>query len=193
MGASLVLYWTAIPPDHDPRGGFGMVMMSILLVYQIFLMAIAFLAAIDQPERRLVDRFPLQTSCLVQVAADKDLQTPWIYRGKTLNLSEYGAYLQLDCQMKIPNGTVIDCYLNEYHLWIKAKICRQQLQTRYTRLALQFQDVSPDTNRKLVEILYTTMTWWKQSRKLGSMEVAFALLSSLVTLRPLLRGRFSRN
>jgi cellulose synthase (UDP-forming) len=25
MGASLVLYWTAIPPDHDPRGGFGMV------------------------------------------------------------------------------------------------------------------------------------------------------------------------
>ncbi|NJK61740.1 MAG: glycosyltransferase [Synechococcaceae cyanobacterium SM2_3_1] len=189
MGISLVLYWTSLRPAYAPRGSFGMVMMSALLVYQMLLMAIAFLAGIDQPERRLVDRFPLRTSCLIQVPGGDATQPPMSYQGNTLNLSEQGAYLQLDVRLELSSDKFIDLYLQDYDLWIPAKICRQQTQKGSTQLALEFQDVDPQTNRKLVEILYTTMTWWKQSKKLGSLEVAVALLTSLVTLKPLLRGR----
>ncbi len=192
MGICLGLYWTSFRSQADLRGSFGMGMMLILLVYQILLMAIAFLAGIDQPERRLVDRFPLRTSCLVQVPGVDATEPPMSYPATTLNLSEHGACLQIDVPIEISMGKFIDFYLNEYDLWIRAKICRQQTQKGSTQLALQFQAVDPQTNRKLVEILYTTMTWWKQSKKLGSLEVAFALLSSLITLKPLRRGRVSQ-
>ena len=161
------------------------------LTYNLILMSLAVLAAIDQPERRLSDRFLLYTPCrLTPVLADMsgELVVPE-YFGKSCNISESGMQVELQTRKPIDLSQPVNVDFLEYGFHINAKIHRSWTEMEKDRsktyLSLEFQQVTTEQNWRLVEILYTDMTWWTENKRPSSIDVAIALLMSFFNLRSL--------
>lgn len=176
-------------------------LMFFLLVYNIIVMGIAFLAGIDQPERRAMDRFPLQTPCRVTIG-NRD------YAGYTNNVSEGGVSLKIvagewlrdentgiskfvasshqDINAFTIDSARVKVDFIEHNLQIEAKILRTSVYQKHPHLSLEFVNVSLDENRQLVETLYCDMTWWKKTKRPSSIDVFLEMLSSLFGLRSLM-------
>lgn len=167
--------WQTVQND-----GFGVVFFW--LIYNLVTVSLAFMAAIDQPERRLMDRFPLRTCCRV-VSGDK---TFW---GVTRNLSEGGADLVLTTPEPISESSTVTLVLPDYNFTIEAKLLRLTPQGSITRMGVQFEELSIEANRQLVNMLYTEITWWKESKRPGSIDSFLAVLWAFFQFRPL-RNQF---
>lgn len=179
VGYRVGIWQTAASPE------FGMIFL--LLVYNIIVQSIAVLAAIDQPERRAMDRFPLRTPCKLTIGDspnDAGLVAS-TYQGYTNNLCENGANITLMTDDFMVGNQPIFLEFIEYGFSVEAQVCRW-MQGNNTQVALKFPKVTTQQNRQLIEMLYTDMTWWKQSKRPGSLVVFLAMLSSLLRLRPLL-------
>ena len=149
------------------------------LLYNALLAGIAVLSAIDRPIRRTMDRFPLQTLCKI-TAKDKVL---W---GYTQNISESGAkVMSIEPEVALDTSHVEVTFL-EYDFSVRAEIVRSRVKKGKFEIALQFTQLETEQQRKLVEVLYTEMTWWKQRKKPGSLDSFLAMISSIIQAKSLL-------
>ena len=170
------------------------VFMFFLLIYNIIVMGIAFLAGIDQPERRAMDRFPLKTACKLTFENRN-------YLGYTNNISETGASITLinrepeiedgELTLNFKNDLVaknqkIILQLPDYQFSTTANLVHQNSQDKRCNIALEFANLSLEQNRNLVEIIYCDMTWWKKTKRPSGLDVFLAMISSFLKLRPLL-------
>ncbi|MEQ8384935.1 MAG: glycosyltransferase [Coleofasciculus sp. A1-SPW-01] len=162
-------------------------MIFLLLIYNIIIMSIAFLAAIDQPECRGMDRFPLRTGCTLRVGdfSNPNHSISRVYEGYTVDLSEGGARIILITDNVVIENEPISLELPDYHFSVTANLRGYTVNRNNTEVTLKFVNVTTQKNRQLVEILYTDMTWWKRSKRPGNLDVLIAMLASLLTLRPL--------
>jgi cellulose synthase (UDP-forming) len=187
LGASLG--WWFLPPLEQRLP------MLLAIAYNCVLMMMAILAAIDQPVRRSMDRFPLHTPCEVQVG-DRTLP------GITENLSEGGARVIIpnvefpldgDLTLILPSDRPsrrADTPISTESpaLALPATLLRQHRYPQNQRcLALTFQPLDTQQQRQLVELLYCEMTWWKERKRPGGFDSLLALLVSLLQLRPITR------
>jgi len=163
----------------------GFAMMFFMLVYNIVLMSIAVLAAIDQPQRREMDRFPLHTTC-------KLMSENRTYSGYTNDLSEGGASVTLMTEDIAIDENPVILEFPEHNFSIEAKVCRATSQQTHSHLSLEFPNITVEQNRQLVTMLYSDMTWWKQRKQPGNLDVFFALLASFLNLTPL-RSKYGRS
>jgi cellulose synthase (UDP-forming) len=148
------------------------------LVYNFVIMGVAVLAAVDQPERRLVDRFPLRTVCKLTCGQHQ-------YWGHTNNVSETGANITLITPDFTPSSTVELEFL-EHSFAVDAEITRSNYQNQGFNVSLKFNPLTIPQSRKIIEILYTNLTWWKQAKRLGGIDAFFAIFFSILKLRPIL-------
>lgn len=148
------------------------------LVYNFFIMGVAVLAAVDQPERRLVDRFPLRTVCKL---TDDQRQ----YWGHTNNVSETGANVTLITQEFTPE-TMVELEFLEHGFSVDAEITRSSYQNQGFNVSLKFSPLTIKQSRKIIEILYTNLTWWKQAKRLGGIDAFIAIFLAILQLRPVL-------
>jgi cellulose synthase (UDP-forming) len=172
-------YWLGL---WQTLQGEGFSIVFFWLVYNLIMVSVAIVAVIDQPERRLMDRFPLKTRCRL-VSGDA------VFWGYTHDLSEGGAQVVLTTPQSVPQSASVVLELPDYDFAIAAKLLRIQSQRQTVRLGLHFGALSIEHNRQLVEMLYTEVTWWKQDKRPGSLDAMLAMLWALVQLKPL-RNRF---
>ncbi len=159
----------------------GKQIMLFFLIYNTLIIGASILSGIDQPLRRAYDRFPLQKACKVYINGE-------VYDGYTSNLSESGAFLVV----KVPRNNTIDNIINQSALiefnddnfTIEAKVLRYKIKNKYLEISVNFQNVSLMQNRYLVEILYCNLDWWKQRKKPGFTDSFLAMMTAILTLRP---------
>jgi cellulose synthase (UDP-forming) len=160
------------------------------LLYNATLITVAVLSSIDQPVRRQSDRFPLRTTCKLTFSG-RD------YWGHTKNVSDTGALLTITSDLE--NGFCTELQdqhphlrqttqleFLEYGFSVDARILRTGPRGRFPSIALQFSQVTIPQNRHLVELLYSDMTWWKQTKTVGGLDALLALLASVFKFRPVL-------
>lgn len=156
------------------------------LVYNFVIMAVAVLAAVDQPERRLVDRFPLRTVC--KISCDQGQ-----YWGHTNDVSETGANVTLISQeflvLTEPSrsaNSMVELEFLEHNFSVEAEITRSSYTNHGFNVGLKFSPLTIKQSRKIIDILYTNLTWWKQAKRLGGIDAMLAILFSILKLRPVL-------
>lgn len=157
----------------------GFAMMFFILIYNTVLMSIAALAAIDQPQRRGIDRFPLDTTCQFTFGNHT-------YSGYTNDLSEKGASITLMTDDVVAENHPVIVTFPEHNFFVEAKVCRLTPQKNYTIVSLEFPNITVEQNRQLVTMLYSDMTWWKQSKRPGSLDVFLAMFVAFLKLTPLM-------
>ncbi|NJL23357.1 MAG: hypothetical protein HC895_25145 [Leptolyngbyaceae cyanobacterium SM1_3_5] len=156
--------------------GFGVILFW--LIYNLMTVTVALLGAIDQPERRVMDRFPLKTRCRL-ISGDRSC---W---GYSENLSEGGADLVMPAE-SIPWNATVTIELPDYDFAIEAKLLRITPDSQSTRVGVQFENLSIEHNRQLVEMLYTEATWWKESKHPSSIDAMLAMLQAFFQFKPIL-------
>jgi len=153
--------------------------LTFWLIYNALFMGVAILSAIDQPIRRTMDRFPLKTACKI-TAKDK------VFLGYTQNLSESGARVVFITPDVTLNTSSVEVTFSEYGFSIQAEIVRSFVKKDEFGIVLQFVQFEIEQERKLVEVLYTEMAWWKQRKKPGSLDSLLAMIASTIQARPIL-------
>lgn len=148
------------------------------LVYNFVIMGVAVLAAVDQPERRLVDRFPLHTVCKIS----SDQRQYW---GHTNDVSETGANITLITQ-EFLSDSIVELEFLEHDFSVEAEITRSSYQNHGFNVAVKFSPLTIKQSRKIIDILYTNLTWWKQAKRLGGIDAMLAILFAILKLRPVL-------
>ena len=171
VGYRMGLWQALTSPD------FGIVFFW--LIYNFIIMGLAVLAAIDQPERRLVDRFPLRTACKITCGEQ-------MYWGYTEDVSEGGAGLVLITEDYIPRNSSVVMEFLERGVSVEAEIVKSRVNNQYAHVSLRFTTLTEEQNRLLIEILYTDKNWWKRSKRLGGIDAFIAVLSSFLQLRSVL-------
>lgn len=156
----------------------GKQVMLFWLIYNTIIIFASILTGIDQPVRRQEDRFPLRTACKIS-AGDN------VYYGYSNNISESGANIILKEKKISSDNEQIIVELLDYNFSVNAKIIRANLQKKHCDISLAFQDLSLEQNRYLVNMLYCNLTWWKQRKKTGFTDSFLALITAILTLRPI--------
>ena len=173
FGGSSLGWWQTVQSE-------GFTMVFFWIIYNFVIVSVTLLCAIDQPERRLVDRFPLRTTCTIQMEGV-------LYWGYTENVSEGGATLVMPKGF-VPIGTLM-LELPDYDFIIESQVLQCLSDREVNRFRIQFIPPTLLQTRQLVDILYTEVTWWKDRKRPGSMDSFFALLSGFLQLKPL-RNQF---
>jgi cellulose synthase (UDP-forming) len=118
------------------------------------------------------------------------------YYGYTCNLSENGAsvallYIDSEIAGQFALGTSLKLKLPNCDRPLSAIIVRS-INSANPTLGIEFTEVeNPDycsapENRYLVNLIYTTMTHWKQRKAPGMTDSVLAILSSIMNLKPAL-------
>jgi cellulose synthase (UDP-forming) len=174
-------YWLGWWPhlQYEYQGKQFLVFWSI---YNLVVMSVAVLAGIDQPVRRLVDRFPLRTTCKLTIGNR-------LYWGYTNDLSETGANVALTTSYldsEINPDEPASLEFVERGFAVNIEVLRWGLKDHYANASLRFTDVNLEQNRKLVTWLYGNMTTWKQPKKPGVLDSLLALIAAVLRLKPVL-------
>ncbi|HEY9612269.1 glycosyltransferase [Allocoleopsis sp.] len=158
------------------------------LIHNFIILAVAVLAAIDQPERRLFDRFPLRTACKISWDnfSDGDSSAARAYWGHTEDVSEGGAKLTLITEHPIPKKSPVVLEFLERSFSVEAKVIKSRFNHQFAHVSLQFTNLTAEQSRHLIEMLYTEKTWWKQSKRVGGLDAFLAMLSAFLKFRPLM-------
>jgi cellulose synthase (UDP-forming) len=179
MIAVLCMYLVGFHTSHwqtATSGEFGL--MFFLLCYNIVVIGIAILASIDQPERRNVDRFPLRTPCKFHLGEHT-------FTAYTTNVSEGGTNISLAVDVGVKPNQIAIVEFVEYGLSVEAKVCRSYSHKQEYYLAVEFINLNLEANKKLVEILYCDMTWWKKAKRPGAIDIFLAMFSAFLGMRSL--------
>ncbi len=160
-------------PDYHARNlGLDCILPNLMLT------TVSVLSSIDQPIRRIVDRFPLCTPVKV-ISGDRS------YWGFTNNLSETGAKITLTTD-NLSGENKIELEFLENQFSVKAELLRGEIKGNYANIAVSFSDVGLPENRKLVEMLYCNFNTWKKPKKTGVIDSLLAVISSAIRFRPIL-------
>ncbi len=171
-------YWLGLwPPMEYERA--GLEMMLAWTIYNAFIALIGWLAAIDQPSRRQSDRFPICTVCRFQVGE----QSFW---GYTRDVSETGAALLLTAGRQFSSQeTVGTLTFLEQDFSVTAAIVRQRQEEEQTCIYLRFLEVDDEANRRLVQLLYGSLTWWHKPKAPHGLDAFLAMVWRLLDFRSL--------
>lgn len=171
--------WPWMQYEYEGKG-----ILVFWSIYNLVVMSIAILSGIDQPVRRVVDRFPLSTACKLTVGQ----HTYW---GYTTDLSEMGTNLTLttDHFVFVTGKHPVTLEFLEHDFAIEAEVIRADATDHYTHVALNFPNVTLAQSRKLVTLLYCDMNWWKRRKKQGLIDGVFSIVGTVLQLRPL-RNRY---
>lgn len=174
-------YWLGMWPhlqyEYEGKG-----FLVFWVVYNMVIMGAAVLAGIDQPVRRVVDRFPVRTTCKLTIAG----QTYW---GYTHDLSESGASIVLTTNYAshpIHQKSQVLIEFVEENFSLQAEILRLSMKDDSMTIMLQFVNLTLEQNRRLVIWLYGDMTWWKQRKQPGVLDSFLAMLATVLKLKPLM-------
>ncbi|MCA1995564.1 MAG: PilZ domain-containing protein, partial [Coleofasciculus sp. S288] len=148
-------------------------------IYNIFVMSAAILSGIDQPVRRVSDRFPLCTACKLTVGNR-------VFWGYTNNLSEGGASITLTTNSFLGKTHPVVLEFLEHDFSIEAEIVRTSIKDSYVNLSVKFSNVTLEQNRNLVTLLYCNLDSWKHRRQPGVLDSALAMLSSILNIKPIM-------
>ena len=166
-------YWSGRWPT-PPSGSW---ITLVWLGYNSVLLLVSILTAIDQPVRRLNDRFPLRLRCQLRFNGET-------YWGITENLSDTGALIRLDRPFSSATAVPIRVELTAHNLQLAARQIHQQSDPRL--VGLMFDDMPLASRRKLVELIYCNPVP-EMLGKPGGLDTVLSLLLALVQLRPILR------
>lgn len=162
--------WEAINSEE-----FGLIFFW--MTYNVVWMGLAVLAAIDQPERRKTDRFPLRTACRITWKG----ATYW---GHTNDLSEGGSSIKLLLDYSLPRGAQVEFELLDQRCVLQAEVVRSRCSHSFTTVSLKFTDLSVEQSRQIVHLLFCQMDWWKGSRRPTALDSLLAVLASFLKLQP---------
>lgn len=154
-------------------------MLFFWMGYNVFGMTIAVLSAIDQPERRTTDRYPLSSICKL-TSGDR------IYWGYSENASESGACAIFAVDSFLLADDQVQIEFPEHELCLEATVQRVKWRGKHFTVGLHFPDLTLEQHRQLVNLLYIDMSWWKKARRMGGVEAALAYIGSFLSLKPLL-------
>lgn len=176
IGLQLVGYrmglWQAL---SNPE--FGLVFYW--LIYNLIIMGLSVLAAIDQPEQRLMDRFPLRTACKLTCGER-------VYWGHTDDVSEGGASLTLITEALIQKNCAAVMEFLDKGFSVEAQVVKVRRKHHSGSVSIRFTNPTPQQNRLIIEMLYTHKNWWKRSKRLGGLDALLAILSAFLQFRPLM-------
>ena len=145
-------------------------------------MTVAVLASIDQPVRRVVDRFPLKSVCKLTING----QSFW---GRTRDISESGTCVVLPVESfatQLQPLQPLNVEFLERQFSVDAELLRYQIQGDQVVLSLQFTHLTLDENRHLTVWLYAEMASWKQRKQPGILDSFIAMLGAVLKLRPVM-------
>ncbi len=178
LGGGALGWWHLLPVDQ-------LLPMVFWLSYNSVLLTVAILASIDQPVRRVMDRFPLNSSCELWVDA-VGIEASGI-AGVTGNISEGGAEIFVR-GAGLPRGTRVKIRFADEGLVLEGRVLRSKRDgANLSRLGIEFMEIELGQRRRLVEWLYCEVHAFKHRRKPGSLDSIFAMLLSVLQLRSITR------
>lgn len=155
----------------------GEALMLSWNIYNAMVLALAVLACIDQPARRLTDRFPIRRiGCL-----HRDGRTCW---GTTLDISEQGARFALQETTSGLSCGKAELQLMEPALVLSATVLRVAQQ----ELALAFDPCDAATEQTLLSLIYNGEESFHRPRRVAITDALLHWLGSLLRPDPLLRN-----
>ena len=170
LGGAALGWWHLLPVDQ-------LAPMVFWISYNSVMLVVAILASIDQPVRRLIDRFPLQVNCRVSGLGSE-------MAGVTSNISEGGAEIFIRQQDWQPTETVT---LEFENMTLQGRVCRSQPQGKLRRLAIQFEFLTTAQQRQLVELLYCEVHDFKARRNPGGFDSMLAMGVAVLQMRSVTR------
>ena len=170
LGGAALGWWHLLPVDQ-------LAPMVFWISYNSVLIVVAILASIDQPVRRLIDRFPLQVNCEVGGLGTE-------IAGVTSNISEGGVEIFIRQQDWQPTETVT---LEFEKMSLSGRVCRSQPQGKLRRLAIEFEGLTTAQQRQLVEWLYCEVHDFKARRKPGGLDSMLAMGVAVLQMRSVTR------
>jgi cellulose synthase (UDP-forming) len=171
-------YWLGVWPQNQYEYE-GKTALLFWIVYNAVVMSAAVLSGIDQPVRRVSDRFPVFTACKLTVGNR-------VFGGYTNNLSEGGACITLTTNIFLAKTHSVVVDFLEHEFSIDAEIIRISIKGNYAEISVKFTNVTLEQNRQLVTLLYCNLDSWKHRKKPGILESALAMVSSVLHLKPVM-------
>ena len=171
--------WWHLLPDAQ------LLPMVFWLSYNSVLLMVAILASIDQPVRRVMDRFPLNSPCELVVDGHS-------IAGMSGNISEGGAEIFVRkgglSVGGLSLGDRVKIQFPEEGLVLEGRVVRSRPERKgLMRVGIEFLTMDLSVRRRLVEWLYCEVHDFKQRRKPGSLDSIFVMLLSVLQLRSITR------
>ncbi|MGI0485788.1 glycosyltransferase [Pantanalinema rosaneae CENA516] len=173
-GGYVLGFWPEYQYEYE-----GKQILIFWIVYNMIVMGVSVLSSIDQPVRRVSDRFPLCTACKV-TSGNRH------YWGYTNNLSETGSRITLTTNRFLASDQPVEIEFLEHEFSVTAEVVRSTLQDGHSNVSLKFIDVTVEQSRHLVTLLYCDTAEWKQRKRVGGLDSILMLLSSVLKLKPIL-------
>lgn len=170
-------WWAHLQYEYE-----GKAFLVFWSCYNLVVMAAAVLAGIDQPVRRMVDRFPIESVCKITVNG----QTYW---GQTVEMSETGTSVMLmspSVKATVGRSHSVQVEFVEREISVNTEVVRCQVKDNRILLSLQFVDLTLAQNQQLVVWLYGEMAEWKERKQPGILDSFIAMITTVLKLRPIM-------
>ncbi|MBE9039501.1 PilZ domain-containing protein, partial [Oscillatoriales cyanobacterium LEGE 11467] len=144
--------------------------------YNLFFILLAILSFIDVPQSSPYLDFPLQYP--IRVQADGN-----ILSGTTDRISEVGATVKLErsfVPIEALESLPMQLEIIEENLTIPARVFELQMDNEQLILTLQFQPLSLDRERHLIELLFCRPGRWHRQESPGELKSAGLLIQALL-------------
>ncbi len=157
----------------------GLNLSLIFSVYNLLLLAVSLLILVDTPRLSAYERFKLRRTVRLQIGE----QVLW---GSSNSLSEVGAEIALT-QRKLSDVSnletlLVQIELMEEGLILQGKISHYDLQSEPSILQIDFESLSLEHQRRLVELLFCRPGQWRSRCAPGELRSLWLLMRIL--LRP---------
>jgi cellulose synthase (UDP-forming) len=150
------------------------------MTYNCLIFILTLIAAIDQPERRSLDRFPARVTGKLTLS---DQASVW---GFSCDLSEGGACMEFITDTMLVPGMRGELEFLEQGFSVPVQILRVETSDQSLRVSLAFHDLETSHYCDLADMLYMNMAWWKRTRRLGTLDSVFVMVGSVLKLRPIM-------
>lgn len=159
--------------NYYPVSSEGQEIMIIWNFYNLLVVAVALLACVELPSRRLDDRFSLELICCVRVNG----QTLW---GVTHDLSESGVALTVTTRFRESPPSTVIFELVDHGVVLQADLLRiSQVSPLLYELNLRFRELTPQLETRLIRILYSPQNPLLQRRRVGTLDAIGFFLRAL--------------
>jgi cellulose synthase (UDP-forming) len=171
-------YWFGFWPQYQYEFD-GKAILVFWVMYNIIVMLASIFSGVDQPVRRVADRFPLCTAVKLS-AGDRNF---W---GYTSDLAENGANITLTSDKFFAKVQPVELEFLEYGFSVEAEVVRTKVKHNYVNVSLKFPKLNAAQSRHLVTLLYCDVNWWKQRKKPGILDGFLSMVISTLGFRPLM-------
>jgi cellulose synthase (UDP-forming) len=175
LGGAALGWWHLLPVDQ-------LAPMVFWISYNSALLVVAILASIDQPVRRLIDRFPLQVNCELGGLEGS-------IAGVSSNISEGGSEIfvrQQDWQTQ-DWQSLETVTLKFEKMSLQGRVIRSKSQGKLQRVSIGFESVTEAQKRQLVEWLYCEVHDFKARRQPGGLDSMLAMGVAVLQMRSVTR------